>query len=192
VPNSAGDLFGTSDGPTQNGAPGAVYELTPSGSGWSKSFYYVFQGTNNGAEPIGLVIDAGGNLYGGTETGGPEGGGTVYELTSGGNGPNFMLLYALPTIVQFGAFGPDAPLTMDAAGNLYGTTLNGGQYGMGSVFKLTPSMGSWAYTSLHDFTGGDDGAYPVGPLPLDSQGNVYGTAQNGGLYNNGVAFKIAQ
>ncbi len=60
------------------------------------------------------------------------------------------------------------------------------------MFKLTPSLGSWTYTSLHDFTGGDDGAYPVGPVLLDSQGNVYGTALNGGLYNNGVAFKITQ
>lgn len=192
VMNNAGDLFGTSDGPTPNGTPGAVYELTPSGSGWSKSFYYVFQGTNNGAEPLGLIIDASGNLYGGTQMGGPEGGGTVYELTPGGSGPNFILLYALSTIVQFGISGPDAPLTMDAAGNLYGTTGNDGRYGMGSVFKLTPSLGSWTYTSLHDFTGGDDGAYPVGPVLLDSQGNVYGTALTGGLYNNGIAFKITQ
>jgi uncharacterized repeat protein (TIGR03803 family) len=192
VMNSSGDLFGTSDGPTQNGYPGAVYELAPSGSGWIKSFYYIFHGTNNGAGPIGLIIDRDGNLYGGTETGGPENGGTVYELSPGGSGANFTLLYALPTIVQFGPVGPDAPLTRDAAGNLYGTTGNGGQFGMGSVFKLTAAMGSWTFTSLHDFTGGDDGAYPTGPVLLDSQENVYGTALTGGLYNNGVAFKLVQ
>ena len=79
---------------------------------------------------------------------------------------------------------------MDGAGNLYGTTVGAGAYGYGSVFKLSPSNDGWTYTSLHDFTGGIDGAYPYGSVILDANGNVYGTASGGGAYGRGVAFEI--
>lgn len=69
---------------------------------------------------------------------------------------------------------------MDTAGNLYGTSLRNGALGYGNVFRLTPSNGSWTYTSLHEFTGGSDGAMPNGSLVLDSSGNLYGTASAGG------------
>jgi uncharacterized repeat protein (TIGR03803 family) len=190
VMNSAGDLFGTSDGPTQDGLPGAVYELMPSPSGWNKSFIYAFQGTSHGSGPVGLILDSAGNLYGTTVNGGAASGGTVYEL-SPGSGWAFTLLYSLQSDNP-DAYGSGSRLTMDAAGNLYGTTVQGGQYGMGSVFKLTPAMGSWTYTSLHDFTGGNDGSGVGSGVLLDRQGNVYGTTLEGGTYGYGVAFKIAQ
>ena len=87
---------------------------------------------------------------------------------------------------------------MDAAGNLYGTTSSEGAYEYGSVFKLTPSGGGgWTYTSLYDFTGGSDGAYPTGSLTFDAQGNLYGTAGAGGYAGGncapqgcGVVFEI--
>jgi uncharacterized repeat protein (TIGR03803 family) len=87
---------------------------------------------------------------------------------------------------------------MDTAGNLYGTTYGDGVHGFGSVFKLSPSNGGWTYTSLHDFTGGADGGYPVSDVVMDSAGNLYGTATVGGsfvgLCNNGsgcgVVWKI--
>ncbi len=89
---------------------------------------------------------------------------------------------------------------MDAAGNLYGTTTADGAYGYGNVFKLTHSNGSWTYTSLHDFTGGSDGANPYSTLVFDAQGNLYGTTDLGGLtradcsgvstYQCGVVFEI--
>ncbi len=75
---------------------------------------------------------------------------------------------------------------MDAAGNLYGTTANGGQpdcngsFGCGNVFKLTPGNGGWTYTSLHNFTGLSDGGYPYAPVILDANGNLYGTTPFGG------------
>ena len=81
-------------------------------------------------------------------------------------------------------------LVMDASGNLYGTTRQDGLYPSGSVFKLSRSNGSWTYTSLHDFTGGSDGAYPNG-VTLDANGNLYGTAQSGGAYGSyGVVWEI--
>lgn len=60
----------------------------------------------------------------------------------------------------------------------------------GSVFKLTPSNGSWTYTSLHDFTGGTDGANPTSNVVFDASGNLYGTAYGGGGYGDGVVWEI--
>ena len=188
VLNSSGDFFGTCVGGNRGGF---VYELTPSGSGWTKSFIYTFTGGSDGYQPIGLIIDSNGNLYGATTFGGPQGGGTVYQLSPFNGGWNYSRLYALLSGNPH-LYGPIARLTMDAAGNLYGTTFQGGAHQAGSVFKLTPAVGSWTYTSLHDFTGGSDGGNPGSRVLLDAQGNVYGTAHFGGFYSHGVAFKITQ
>jgi uncharacterized repeat protein (TIGR03803 family) len=188
VANSAGDFFGTCLGGARGGF---VYELTPSGSGWSKSFIYSFTGGADGYTPIGLIIDTSGNLYGATTFGGPQGGGTVYQLSPSGGGWHYLQLNALMSGNPH-LYGPIARLTMDAAGNLYGTTFQGGQHQAGSVFKLTPAVGTWTYTSLHDFTGGSDGGNPGSRVLLDAQGNVYGAAHFGGSFSHGVAFKIAQ
>lgn len=69
---------------------------------------------------------------------------------------------------------------MDAAGNLYGTTIGDGAYGYGAAFKLTHSGGSWNYTSFHDFTGGTDGGTPTCSLVFDASGSLYGTTRQGG------------
>ena len=79
---------------------------------------------------------------------------------------------------------------MDSSGSLYGTTIADGANGFGAVFKLTPSNGSWSYTSLHDFTGGSDGSSPYCNLVFDASGNLYGTASAGGAFGSGVVFKI--
>ena len=81
-------------------------------------------------------------------------------------------------------------MTIDAAGNLYGTTVYGGAHRDGSVFKLTRNNGSWSYTDLYDFTGGADGGNPIGAVAVDANGNVYGTASDGGTSGKGVAWKI--
>jgi len=70
---------------------------------------------------------------------------------------------------------------MDGAGSLYGTAFANGADRDGSVFKLTPSNGSWTYTSLHDFTGGGDGGNPIGGVTFDTNGNLYGTTAFGGM-----------
>jgi uncharacterized repeat protein (TIGR03803 family) len=81
-------------------------------------------------------------------------------------------------------------------GNLYGTTYCDGAYNLGNVFKLTHLGGGWTYTSLHDFTGGSDGAKPVSNVILDGSGNLYGTASGGGNpncdsgYGCGVVWEI--
>jgi uncharacterized repeat protein (TIGR03803 family) len=79
---------------------------------------------------------------------------------------------------------------MDKAGNLYGTMREGGVYGSGTVFKLTPSNNGWAYTSLHDFYCSTDGCAPYGSVAFDSDGNIYGTASGGGKYEYGTVWEI--
>jgi uncharacterized repeat protein (TIGR03803 family) len=181
----SGNLYGTT---YYGGAhsDGAVYQLTPSGSGWSESVLYSFQGGNDGANPAaGVIFDAAGNLYGATTVGGSGGGGTVFELTPSNGHWTLSVLYSFT-----GGAGPANSLVMDTAGNLYGTTVEDGTYGVGTVFKLTPSGGSWIYTDLHDFTGGSDGADPFGGVILDASGNLYGTTEMGGANGDGVIFQI--
>ena len=187
----SGNLYGdTLGGGTFN--KGAVFEMTPSGSGWTEQVLYSFQGPPDGEGLYGTpILDLAGNLYATASLGGPRGGGTAFELTHSGN-------WALSLMHSFtggqGNQGPQAGLIMDAAGNLYGTTNQQGAYGYGSVFKLSPSNGGWTYTSLHDFCIGGttctDGANPTGILAMDAQGNLYGTTTQGGVNNAGVVFEI--
>lgn len=180
--DAVGNLYGTAWYGGPNGA-GTVYEMSPSGSGWTFQVIYNFQGNPDGALPVGApILDAAGNLYGTTETSGPGGGGTVFELSPSGSGWNFTLLYSFPGSSTM--YGPTDTLTMDPAGNLYGTTVNVGAFGQGSVFKLTRNGGGWSFTDLHDFTGGADGANPIGNVTLDQSGNMYGTTSAGGIQSN--------
>ncbi len=189
----AGNLYGTT---VSGGNPGCyapdgcgiIYQLTPSGSGWVENVLYTFQNGSDGANPIGgLISDQSGNLYGTTSRGGAGQGGTIFELSPTQEGWTFQVLYSLS-----GGNGPMAPLTMDAAGNLYGTTSRDGTYGWGNVFKLTSSSFGWTYTSLHDFTGGSDGLNPISKVIFDANGNLYGTASQGGDYGGGVVWEITQ
>jgi uncharacterized repeat protein (TIGR03803 family) len=64
-------------------------------------------------------------------------------------------------------------------GKLFGTTVNGGKYGYGTVYELTPGSTGWEKAILHSFAGGSDGAYPYGELAADASGNLYGTTNGG-------------
>ncbi len=176
--DSAGNLYGTT---LQGGELdyGSVYQLVPSGSGWTLNTLSSFADEGDGNEPEGgLIFDSAGNLLGTTTGGGNGGGGTVFQMTPS-NGWMMTNLYSFTE----GIFGSFANLSMDAAGSLYGTT-EGGAYGKGSVFKLAPMNGGWSYTDLHDFTGGSDGSYPgYSDVTFDASGNLYGTAGGGGSTN---------
>jgi uncharacterized repeat protein (TIGR03803 family) len=88
---------------------------------------------------------------------------------------------------------PAAGLVFDSSGNLFGTTQNGGAYGYGCVFELTPAQGGgWTENILYSFTGGDDGSGPVSPLILDAAENLYGTTAYGGTYGDGTAFELVK
>src|SRR6266446_6587638 len=88
----------------------------------------------------------------------------------------------------------DTDLVIDSTGNLYGTTVLGGDFGGGTVWQLTSSDTGWAHTVLYSFTGGADGGEPYKGVTLDAQGNIYGTAVTGGSGNCeggcGVAYKL--
>ena len=177
--DESGNLYGTAGLGLYNA--GVVYELSPSGFGWSENVLYAFNPQTDGVDPVGgLISDQSGNLYGTTIEGGPGNGGTIYQLSPSNGGWIFNLLYSFNYSQQYTGPGPTASLVMDAAGNLYGTTYYDGAHGLGSVFKLTRSNDGWIYTDLHDFTNGDDGGLPACNVILDANGNLYGTTSDGG------------
>lgn len=168
--DAAGNLYGTAElGGTHNA--GVVFELTPSGSGWAERVLYDFTGgTDEGYPVAGLVFDGAGNLYGAATGGGPDGG-AVFELSPSGGNWVFTVLHTF----QDNQGGPEATPVFDQGGSLYGTTVAGGAFECGNVYKLTPSGGNWSYASLHDFTCGNDGGVPYGGVAIDGNGNLFGT-----------------
>jgi uncharacterized repeat protein (TIGR03803 family) len=177
----AGNIIGTTQFGGNNGCLGSgcgvVYQLTHTGSGWSETILHAFSYATDGGQPGGgLISDAAGNLYGVATYGGPNNGGTVYELTPSGGGYTFQVVYAFP-----GNPGPgpvDLP-AMDSSGNLYGSNESDGTYSRGSIYKLTHTGGSWVYSDLHDFNG-IEGNLPLSGPTLDPSGNLYGTTLYGG------------
>ena len=186
--DNKGNLLGTTSMGGANNF-GAVYQLTFNpGVGWVQTVLYSFQNGSDGQGPFGgLLMDASGNLYGATYGGGDGGGGVVYKLSPSGNGWTFAVLYSLAGTYQC---GPQAALSMDAAGNLYGTTLCDGANKFGNVFKLTNTVNGWTYTSLHDFSGANDGLYPVSNVTIDAGGNLYGTTSGDGNRYSGTVWQI--
>jgi len=160
-----------------------VFELSPGQAGWTESVIHSFAfGTNDGRLPEGgLIFDDAGNLYGTTAGGGSgEGGGTVFELSPPGNDWAESILYSFQG--RNDGNSPVAGLVFDSAGNLYGTTPNGGTSSLhGTTFELTPNgSGGWSETVLYSFKGGRDGSTPMASLAFDSSGNLYSTTLYGG------------
>jgi len=200
--DSAGNLYGTTDyGGFRNA--GMVFELSPAGGSWTETMLKTFVRGGDGDQPqAGLVLDAHGNLFGTTTSGGFKnpsychtyfgGCGVVFELTRTKRGWwRYSLLHTFLGGNNYDGAVPQGGLVMDARGNLYGSTQQGGAPGYGTVFEMTPAKkGKWNETVLYAFTGGADGAVPYGPLILDSKGNLYGTTQQGGAYGNGTVFEL--
>jgi uncharacterized repeat protein (TIGR03803 family) len=192
----SGNLYGTTfmggepGGCNYKRGCGTVFQLVPSGSGWNENILYTFTNGSDGSYPnAGVIIDSSGNLYSSASAGGLGTGGTVFQLVPSNGGWNYNLIQSFYD--PYGGPGPWNDLTMDAAGNLYGTTYNGGANDFGTVFKLTPSNGGWLYTDLHDFASdGSDGWYPQGGLVIDSAGNLYGTTAGGGANFVGAVWEI--
>ncbi|MGB8010020.1 MAG: choice-of-anchor tandem repeat GloVer-containing protein [Terriglobales bacterium] len=209
VRDAAGNLYGTT---SLGGNPalceegcGTVYKVDPAGN---ETVLYSFCAVANcadGSFPIGggvafpedgLVLDAAGNLYGTTPTGGnagfcadDRGCGTVYKVDPSGN-ETVLHSFCSDAKCADGSY-PDVGLTQDAAGNLYGTTESGGAHiHYGTVFKLD-AVGN--ETVLHSFSGHPvfGPLYPSG-LVLDAKGNLYGTTNFGGTFHQGSVFKVTK
>jgi uncharacterized repeat protein (TIGR03803 family) len=217
--DKVGNLYGTTAYGGAHGA-GVVFRLTPKPSGpWTETVLYSFcaqKGCSDGADPAGVLMDQAGNLYGTAGQGGntanslckhsnPPGCGVAFELSPNRNGGwTETVLHTFCSqnncLDGDGAFG----LIMDEAGNLYGTTVGGGNGNnicnvsstCGLVYELTPSRsGGWSETVLYYFCSQSkcsDGANPgVGQLLIDGAGNLYGATDSGGTYQfGGVVFQL--
>jgi uncharacterized repeat protein (TIGR03803 family) len=174
-----------------------IFEVSPvDGGGWTANSIHTLHGSGN---PIGnLNFDSAGNLYGTNQAGGPFGGGSAFQMKPVGDGS-----WTYAVIHNFGGGGngktdgvfPQSGLAFDPAGNAYGTTIGGGTFGAGTVFRLTlGSNGKWSETRQFSFDG-HDGQSPVSSLLLFYQGNFYGATAQGGIHGggqkDGVAFQFA-
>jgi uncharacterized repeat protein (TIGR03803 family) len=165
-----------------------VFKLDTSGQNYT--VLHNFSGLDGGYPFAGLILDSGGNLYGTTLEGGSTGQGTVFKIPAVGGTLTVLHTFGDATVVNDGA-SPYAGLILDSAGNLYGTTYEGGS-GPGTLFKVGTSGHNYAV--LHDFGDGtvvNDGAYPYAGLILDSAGNLYGTTYQGGSSGAGTVFKLS-
>jgi hypothetical protein len=188
VLDSAGNLYGTANTGCV-GNNGGVWEVARSGSGWTESIVHSFDNSSDGnGSMAGLTADGHGNFFGTTYDLGPAGGGSVFELTPSGQGWNFSVVHAFNDREQNGDV-LTAPVSVDAAGNVYGTTIYCQGY-RGTVFELTPSDHGWTATVLYRFTGGADGGDPSSNVVMDASGNLYGTASDDGGHNVGVIWQI--
>jgi uncharacterized repeat protein (TIGR03803 family) len=199
VLDSQGNLYGTTQGGGNNPnngnlGYGTVFKIAPDGT---EIILHSFgQNSTDGGKPLaGLIITAAGTLYGTTSSGGAFGWGAIFSIDARG---------AEKVIYSFCANGIAGGCTDGAVpwaklllknGILYGTTYDGGANDIGTVFQVTLAG---VETVLHSFQGGTDGASPVSGLVMDRSGNLYGTAQFGGLLCSqqrnlgcGVVFRIA-
>ncbi|HEX8814189.1 MAG TPA: choice-of-anchor tandem repeat GloVer-containing protein [Terriglobales bacterium] len=199
----AGHLYGTTraggTGVNKQVCPqgcGTVFELAPAVNGeWTETVLYSFcsvASCADGALPnAGLILDAAGNLYGTATPGGASGHGIVFQLTHAGNGQwteNVVYSFCSLKGCVDGSL-PNAGLIIDAAGNLYGTTSEGGGRNEGTVFELTAGLnGAWTETIIHSF-GYEAADSPVGGVIFDAAGNLYGEG-NGGAYGLGIVFRL--
>jgi uncharacterized repeat protein (TIGR03803 family) len=182
-----GNVFGTTD---ENGTydEGSVFELSHGNTGWLFTNIYSFTDPCGvfcgGTAPSDLTADKNGDLFGFTADGGIAcqngiGCGTVFEMTRSGEAWEERTVYEFQNVADGWGPGYGAP-TLDRFGNLYGTTQAGGQYGFGTVFKLSQVNGVWQKATLYSFSGGAGGNSPIGGLVVDRHGNLFGTTYWGG------------
>ena len=213
VLNSNGVLYGTTYGGGTAGL-GTVYEVLPSGSGWSEKVLYSFRGNTDGAYPIAdMVLGSSGSLFGTTSQGGSVtitnqpptcttstpctylNQGTIFELTPKGGGTwAESVLYTFTGGSDGGA--PESGLIVGKNNVLYGSTFWGGSptncpvggypQGCGVVFQLAPKTGgTWTQSVLHTFSGvSPDGSHPYRNMTLNTSGALFGTTLSGGIISD--------
>ena len=177
--DSNGNMYSTTSVGGANGN-GTVFEIA---AGTNTAITLAtFNGTNGSQSEAGLVFDSSGNLYGTTSRGGANNDGTVFKVAAG--------THALTTVATFnGANGqqPTGGLTIDAAGDLFGTTTMTST-GTGNVFEI--AAGTSTVTTLASFPA-SDGSSPQSALAMDSHGNLYGTTSNAGAGGYGTVFELS-
>ncbi len=196
-----GTLYGTT---AQGGGTGCygmgcgtVFNLRPPAQScktaicpWTETVLHRFGdvGSGDGIGPVGdLVFDQAGNLYGATAAGGSDSNGAIYELSPAGGGWTESIIFSFKTS---GGTVPAGGVIFDNAGNLYGTTNQGGDHQLGTAYQLKPSGSGWTQTVLHSFKDPSDGYYTA-DLAFDSLGNLYGATFDGGDNGGGTVYQLA-
>ena len=176
VMDRAGNLYGTTSSGGPNNGYGTAFELTPPApgqSGWKKTILCTFSGANGNEPAAGLILDAAGNLYGTTFSGGAHNQGVLYRLAPPPIGQTAWTQTVLHAFAASRADGaaPWSTVIFDAAGNLYGTTSAGGAYGIGTAYKVAPpapGKTSWTETTLVPMST-RTGATPYAGMTFDAR-----------------------
>ena len=191
-----GTMYSTTPDGGASGA-GTVFSLKKTSKGWKQTVIQSLNGSSNGGFPYeGLMMDTAGNLYGAAPAGGASGQGVIYRLSPTKKGWVDTVLYSFTGQNGDGSGLYWIDLISDASGNIYGATSFGGTNGNGTVWELVYSKTKKNYSEkiLHEFgaSGSGDGNNPYGGLVMDSKGNLYGTALNGGSSNLGAFYKLTK
>jgi len=193
IADSSGNFYGTTDTGGQFGF-GTVYEMSPSGGGWTVTVLHSFQ--NNGVDGTypfcTLTFDTNGNLFGTTYKGGVHNYGTVFELSPNGGSWTETILHNFNVVDNVGDGGfPQSGVIFDSQGNIIGAAYAGGSNGYGEIYKLTPNgSGGWNKGTVHNFGSGTDGRNPNSNLIADGMGNFYGTSYTGGASGAGTVYAL--
>jgi uncharacterized repeat protein (TIGR03803 family) len=186
--DKAGNLYGTT-GAGGTFVFGTVFKLSPSADGWTEQILYNFTGGKDGGGPTGnLIFDKEGNLYGTTSGGGTYGYGVVFKLSPSTKSWTETILHSFAETDKDGGY-PTA-VVLDGAGNLYGTTTEGGYYSSGTAFQLSRSGAIWKERVIYNFADDStDGGHPVSGLTI-AEGRLFGTTEYGGHNALGTVYDL--
>jgi len=207
VMDQAGNLYGTTQQggkyTTQFASYGVVFKLIPNSDGSRYTEYVLhnfcrdFSCTDGSGPVAGVILDVDGNIYGTAQSGGLQDGGVIFKLTHGSNGWRLSVLknFCEESNCADGAYpvtalsyaGQDSGKAWDKSSPLFGTTSQGGDYGNGVAYELTPNGSGWSFGRIHNF---QNSAGPNEVL-VDSSGNIWGTTATGGKYGGGLMYKLA-
>lgn len=196
VMDASGNLYGVTFGGGNANNDGVVFELSPAGRGWNETVLYDFcsgAGCADGTNPQSPLLPTATGFVGSASGGGKAGAGTLFSLVPNGVNSKYSVLYTFcPQAGCADGNGPMGRLAEDASGNLFGTTIAGGDpnSSRGVIFEL-PAQGTFGV--LHTFCPAgncSDGAFPVGGVTLNSSGKVLGTVSEGGAGSQGAIFQL--
>jgi uncharacterized repeat protein (TIGR03803 family) len=180
--DASGNVYGVTEF-GGSGNTGAAYRLDPNGA---ETLLYSFLDEGDGGFPkSGPILDHAANLYLATGEGGYGRAGTIFEIDHTGM-PSVLYTFCPTGDCLDGAY-PWGSLLLDSAGNLYGTTQQGGEFGAGVVFMLDTNS---VLSVLHAFNMSTDGGFPTGALARDAAGNFYGTTIDGGTHGYWTVYKL--
>ena len=178
--DTSGNLYGTCNAGGANSS-GTIWEYSSTGT---FSVLYSLTSASDGGSPYaGVTVNSSGNLYGTCETGGAHSGGTLWEISAGGN---FTVLHSF-TSASDGAT-PYADVTFDSGGNIYGTCHGGGAYAGGTIWKYS-STGTFSVLYSLQTSGGTT---PYAGVTLNSSNTIFGTCEAGGKTSYGTLWKLTQ